>query len=85
MGVLVGASRAATGPAAGLGRIFAFHSTGLALTKKEASQSDFRTKKEWNGREWTKKEKLTCRSDPDCLLAVAGKRSYAFDRSNTPG
>ena len=86
MGVLVGGGQVTTAPTKGLGRIVALHSTGLALTKKEASQSDFRNQKgmEWRG--WTKKTKtLTCRSDPDCLLAVVDKRSYGIDRSNMLG
>jgi hypothetical protein len=51
--VLVRGSRAATCPATGLCRIFALHSTGLALTKKEGNQSDCRNQKrmEWRGDE----------------------------------
>lgn len=86
MGVLVGGSRAATGPATGFCRVFAFHSSRLALTKKEANQSDF-PKRKRNGLAGVdiKRNKHTCRSDPSCLPVVAGKRSCASDRSNTLG
>ena len=84
MGVLERGSRVAMDPPTGLSRIFAFHSTGLARTKKKANQSDFRNRKgmEWRGWVKKKKKKLTCRSDPKYLLVVAGKQSYACDRSN---
>jgi len=84
--VFVGSSRAATGPTARFGWVFAFHSTRLALTKKEANQSDFRNqKRDGSGGGGRKEKELTCRTCRDCLLVVAGKRSCVSDRSNTPG